>query len=511
MKKILVVDDIQVNIDAVQSILKYYLPEYEVISAQSGTEALKLADTKQPEVVLLDYLMPNMNGFEVSQQLKKMESTKNIPVLMISALGDNSNIRTQGLNSGADAFISKPFDVREFVALVNVMLRIRNAEDMLRERNKDLEGFIKKQSQYYQDSEERFFQISKHFLEFFWEVDSELVFTFISKSAESILGQSVSAIQGHAHLYDFVQHYDKVARKNEIRDHLEKQDVFVDTEFSFCRKDRKVVWLSMNGFPMFDDQGNFRGYRGVCYDTTQRKIAEDKLKKSVEEIKEYQKRLKKMNRELAMTEEKERKRIAEYLHDGIGQTLSLAFMNLSSVGNKNLEPAIKRMLENTARYINTAIKETRLLTYDLSPPVLYEFGFLPAVKWKLDQISGKFNIKTKFNDHKLNLSLETESSITLYRIMCELISNTIKHAHATELAFEANEYKNGCLIKVSDNGIGFDPNEVVESDESDHFGLFSINERLDALNGRISIDSKKNGGTSFEIYIPEQKKNKLCL
>lgn len=505
MKKILVVDDISVNIEATRNILKHYLPEYEVISALSGMEGLELAHRELPEVILLDYLMPNMNGFEVAQKLKEDDRTRKIPVLMVSALGDNSDVRTEGLNAGADAFISKPFDIREFVALVNVMLRIKNAEDLLRKRNEDLEVFIKKQTQHYLDSEERFFQISKHVREFFWEVDSEFVFTFVSKSVEPILGHNLAWLMGKTRLYDLAQNTNDASYKDEIIDYLKMQMPFEDKEFSFFNKNGSTVWLSMSGVPMFDDQQHFTGYRGVCYDITRRKEAETQLNRSMQEIRNYQRKLKKLNRELTMAEEKERKRIAEYLHDGIGQTLSLAFMNLSSVTNGSMGSTAKKTLKNTARFINSAIQEARLLTYDLSPPVLYEFGFLPAVKWKLEQTAEKFNIETHYTDNGISTHLDAESSISLYRIVCELITNTIKHANASMLSFEVNQHKNGYKIEVKDDGIGFDPENREGPGETDNFGLFSIHERLDALNGSINITSLRDKGTRAEIFIPELK------
>lgn len=506
MKKILVVDDVSVNIDASRNILKHYLPEYEVISATSGREGLELAKRELPEVILLDYLMPGMNGFEVAQKLKEDESTRKIPLLMVSALGDNSDVRTEGLNAGADAFISKPFDIHEFVALVNVMLRIKNAEDLLRKRNQDLEVFIRKQTRQHLDSEERFFQISKHVREFFWEVDKDYVFTFVSKSVETILGYKISGMLGKMRLYELTGDKEISSGKSEMALHLEQKKSFVDKEFSVLNKNGNMVWLSISGFPVFEKKKHFSGFRGVCYDITRRKKAEEELNRSVQEIKNYQQRLKKLNRELTMAEEKERKRIAEYLHDGIGQTLSLAFMNLSSVVNGNIDPEARKTLKNTTRFINSAIQETRLLTYDLSPPVLYELGFLPAVKWKLEQTAREFSIETHFNDNGVKFDLDFESAISLYRTVCELIANTLKHAKATSLGFSIKKHNNGYMIKVVDNGIGFDPDKLGEPAESDHFGFFSILERLDALNGSISIKSERGKGIRAEVFIPESKK-----
>lgn len=355
--KILVIDDISVNIDAIRSILNVYMPEYEIITALSGMAGIDLAQSELPEVVLLDYLMPKMNGFEVCEKLKQSERTKNIPILMVSALGDNSKVRTQGFDAGADAFISKPFDIREFVSLVKVMLRIKKAEDQLRQRNEELE--------------------------------------------------------------------------------------------------------------------------------------------------QYQQKLKKLNRELTQAEEKERKRIAEYLHDGIGQTLALAFMNLSSVPQNEASDKIKKTIKNTARLINNAISETRLLTYDLSPPILYELGLQSAIKWKLEQVQNKFNINTTYNDKGINLHFNAETSISLYRIVCELITNVIKHAKATLISVEINTTNEEIQISVVDDGIGYTGPLPEKYEENNAFGIFSIIERLDALNGSLKTNSVNGEGTTMTVHVPQ--------
>lgn len=503
MMKILVVDDISVNIEAVKSILSVYMPEYEIITAQSGKDGLELAHKELPEVILLDYLMPKMNGFEVCEKLKESEKTKKIPVLMVSALGDSPNVRTQGLIAGADAFISKPFDIREFVALIKVMLRIKNAEDQLRQRNEELEVFIKKQTRHYNDSEERFLQISKHAREFFWEVDENLSFTFVSKSMETMLGHSVSDLLENFHLYDLAKNTQEELIKNEIVVTVSNKEILTDKEVSFLNKDGSTVWLAINGFPIYDHSNRYEGYRGVCDDITRRKQAEAHLNQSMDEIKTYQQKLKKLNKELTQAEEKERKRIAEYLHDGIGQNLALAFMNLSAIAQSEVSDDIKTTLTNTTRLINNAISETRLLTYDLSPPILYELGFLSAVKWKLDQVKNEFNLSTTFEDNGITLNFNAETSISLYRIVCELLNNTIKHAKASLINIELKQANQYFQIIVSDNGAGFDIKKLEKNDDTNTFGLFSITERLDAFNGFMKVKTAIGQGTSTIISIPQ--------
>ncbi len=507
MKKILVIDDLNVNVEAVKGILNTYMPDYEVLSALSGKEGIETAINQQPDTILLDYLMPHMNGFEVCKALKEDERTRPIPVLMVSALGDSARVRTEGLNAGADAFISKPFDIRELVALVNVMLRIKSAEDQLRKRNTELELFIKKQTRHYQDSEERFLQISRHAQEFFWELEPNGIFSFISASAEGIIGYDVSEIIGQRRLWNFAHKHEGRSDEGTIRNKFDRHEVFDDEEFVFEHKDKRKVWLSVNGFPVYDEHKNFMGYRGVCDDKTRRKEAEDKLNKSMEEVRAYQRKLKNLNKELTLTEEKERKRIAEYIHDGIGQTLSLAYIKLSALLSHELPEDVRQSIGNVSGLINNAILESRSLTYDLSPPVLYEFGLLPAIKWKLDQVNKKFNIQTSFSSNNGDIYFESETTVNIYRIICELITNAIKHAGARHIGIGLYRENGNFRFEVNDNGKGFDVATLEGPEAADTYGLFSISERLDSMNGALEINSSPGEGTKVHVIVPAQISN----
>lgn len=356
MKKILIVDDQQIILELIKAILVKNIPGYQVLLAYSGQEAIKIANEQLPETILLDVIMPEMDGFEVCKTLKNNNLTKHIPILMVSALGQNIEDRIIGLNSGADAFLSKPFDNVELLLQVKVMLRIKNAEDLLRKRNETLEIFIKK--------------------------------------------------------------------------------------------------------------------------------------------------LKKLNSELIIVEEKERRRIAEYLHDGIGQILALTHMKLSSVMGNPSSPKLQKIISESSELINDAIIKSRLLTYDLSPPILYELGLIPAIKWKLGQIEDEFEIATTLKHSEDFLDIKNDIRILLYRIISELLANIIKHANANLIEIEIRKEKKNIFISVLDNGQGFDYQPDYKVTEQGGFGLFSINERLDSLRGHLVIESEIEKGTKAIVIIP---------
>jgi len=125
---ILVVDDEPANVDLVQSYLK--ANSYKVIKAYSGEEALKKAFADPPDLILLDVMMPGISGFEVCRRLKSDNRTQLIPVILLTALQDFQS-KIQGLEAGADEFLSKPFNLTELLTRVRNLLRIKRLTDQL--------------------------------------------------------------------------------------------------------------------------------------------------------------------------------------------------------------------------------------------------------------------------------------------------------------------------------------------------------------------------------------------
>jgi CheY-like chemotaxis protein len=129
---ILSIDDNKDNLLVLEALLCSVIPDCRVINSLAGKDGLEKAESEHPDTILLDIRMPEMNGFEVCGRLKSNNSTKHIPVIMLTATRSDAIERTKALDSGADAFLSKPVDTAELAAQVNAMLRIKKSEDLLR-------------------------------------------------------------------------------------------------------------------------------------------------------------------------------------------------------------------------------------------------------------------------------------------------------------------------------------------------------------------------------------------
>ena len=142
------------------------------------------------------------------------------------------------------------------------------------------------------------------------------------------------------------------------------------------------------------------------------------------------------------------------------------------------------------------------MTYDLSPPILYELGLIPAIKWKLEQIEKRYGIATTIKNADEPLDIDTDIRILLYRIISELITNVIKHANADLIRIEINKDQKYLYISVIDNGNGFNFKTKTKTNEDGGFGLFSIRERLDSIQGYLLFVSNHQTGTNAIVQIP---------
>ncbi len=500
MKKILAIDDIELNLKLLQHIVKKNYPDFQFLKANNGSTGIEIAKKEIPEIILLDILMPGINGYEVCKILKNDPKTSHIPVLMISALGSNPEERTKGLNVGADAFVSKPFSVSELKAQINVALRIKGVEDLLRRRNESLESSIQTETSRYLQEEERTIQISEHARQFYWETDNKDKIVYVSPVIKSILNINPLDIVGKI---SFAQLFQTKKYNHHIK--LTQDSAIKEAEIEL-KVGKLKLWLIFSSFPFFEKNGNYAGTRGICFDITKRKKADLALLKNLKRIQQYQKMLKNLNIEITLIEERERRRIAEYMHDSLGQTLSLAFLKLSSIDNYEFQPEVRKQIDEINILLTKAINESRILTYDLSPPILYELGLTPTFKWRLEQIERIHGIGTQLVGEEIKIMVKKEITIFIYRIVNELLQNVLKHAQATQIVVEIAEKKDKYLISVNDNGVGFKKEKLKKEHKFEGFGLISIKERLESFNGRMKIESEPGRGTTTTIEIPTVKK-----
>lgn len=221
------------------------------------------------------------------------------------------------------------------------------------------------------------------------------------------------------------------------------------------------------------------------------------------QLRDYQGQLKSLASELTIAEERERRKIATELHDRISQALVISKMKLEQLRETEASDHIAGELDDICNMLGQSIDSSRLLTFDLGSPILYELGLEAAIaEWLTEQVE-KHNITTEFEDDEDLKPLDDDVRGILFRMVRELLFNVVKHARASKV--KVSIFREDTMIKVcvADNGTGFEPNKVVRiGSRTGGFGLFSIRERLEQLGGKLEIKSAPGRGCTAIITVP---------
>ena len=196
--------------------------------------------------------------------------------------------------------------------------------------------------------------------------------------------------------------------------------------------------------------------------------------------------------------EKERTRIAHDLHDEMGPLLSAVKMKINSFELSDEDDKIQ--IEKTNHHIDDILKRIREISFDLMPTSLLRKGVAITIKEFVDFLNNN-NGATKFYFICTeNMEVTEQQAINIYRIIQEIVHNTIKHAKATELRINLKKDNKNIILQLTDDGTGF--NYEKESKENIGFGLKSLLRRIQIIDGKMFLDSKPGKGTSYTFEIP---------
>jgi len=244
--------------------------------------------------------------------------------------------------------------------------------------------------------------------------------------------------------------------------------------------------------------------RGDCIalvlDLTERVRAEHQLLESRQEL-----RL--LYSELALAEERERRRIAREVHDEIGQILAMVNVRLGELRDEP-QAADARALEEVRRQVESAIQASRSLTFELSSVLLYELGLEAALGSLAERYEKRHGLRVDFAaDAQPRSSIQSavaeDTAVILYRAVRELLRNVVKHAGAKSARVSLERVGDRVRITVEDDGAGFDAARAGEScGENGGFGLFSLRQQLASLGGLLEVCSAPGEGSRVVVTAP---------
>ena len=236
---------------------------------------------------------------------------------------------------------------------------------------------------------------------------------------------------------------------------------------------------------------------------------ESKVAQRTAELKERARQLQQLTLELSQTEDRERKRLAEILHDDLQQLLAAAKFHVGLLSRyAKGDGELLEMVAQIKSMLVEAIEKSRSLSHELSPPGLSQNDLHEAFEWLVQQMRMKHGL-TVHLDIRERIELQSEPlKNLLYKAAQEMLFNVIKHAEVREARLRLRRRGGSICLSVSDKGRGFDPQEP---GHTGGFGLLSIRERVKLLGGRMKVRSAKGRGSTFLITVPDSQSRSRLL
>ena len=260
--KILVVDDQEANVRLLEQMLSDGGYTH-ISSTMNPHDVADLYRQNRYDLILLDLQMPGMDGFQVLEGLKKIETHGYLPVLVITAQPGH---KLRALQAGAKDFVSKPFDLIEVQTRIHNMLEVRLLYKQLENYNKVLEQTVAERTAELRESEARFRRLTELASDWYWEQDEKGNFTKVYGPVLDMLGITVDNLLGESKETAGARWND--AEYAVFKANIEARRPFIDFVYSRTRSDGAQQYLMVSGEPMFDSSGRFTGYRGIGKDVT---------------------------------------------------------------------------------------------------------------------------------------------------------------------------------------------------------------------------------------------------
>lgn len=331
-----------------------------------------------------------------------------------------------------------------------------------------------------------------------WSADADGKLTYINEWWQKVTGQSAGeALRGD---WIYCIHPDDRQGVAALWQSAVASGSVYDVQHRLLGAGGGVAWVHAQGVPEFTSNGRLTGYFGLIFDISESKNERDALESKV---RQRTGQLLAMAIELSTTEERERQALSHELHDGLAQNLAVAKLKLSSLSLPATSAhADARLIREVEALIDGANEAVRSLSLQLSPPLLNQFGLIPAVEWLASEIRRIYNLTVAVHSDDIVIDLDHTVLNQVFRATRELLINVAKHA-AVAVADVSIICDAGCLtICVEDSGVGFDQNLGIIPSAKGGYGLFSVRQRIGFIGGDVQIDSSPGHGTVVVVTIP---------
>ena len=290
-------------------------------------------------------------------------------------------------------------------------------------------------------------------------------------------------------------------RRDEFIRLMQEQEKLTGFEALVYRKDGSFIWISENVRTRRDQAGVLIGYEGTVEHITERKLAEERLRATLEEVRT-------LSGKLATVEEEERTRIARELHDelGVGLTcLKIDLSRLATIVGDGVTAAARAALDDKVRsmveQVDSTIAAVQRLVTQLRPALLDNLGLVAAIEWQSHDFQKRTGIPCTCVTSADDIAMEPDRATALFRICQEALTNTARHAQATAVTITLESHHDTLQLVVADNGVGI-PDRKVSDRRS--LGLLGMKERAALFGGEVTIQGHPEKGTTVIACLPRR-------
>jgi PAS domain S-box-containing protein len=369
------------------------------------------------------------------------------------------------------------------------------------------------------ESEQRFRSLIELSSDWYWEQDEHYRFTFVSREAMKMTGQSESGFLGKTRWEAFPNAFSE-AEWSSHRATLEARRPFVDWVGHVMDEETGTVWgyFSLNGRPVFDEHGDFKGYRGTGHDVTEREIAQRSLAARTRELAIINHRLElevarrvELEQNFLMAIEMELAQVGLELHDDLGQELTGIALLTKTLERKlkDREFAEANEAARISDLVNRTIKHTRMISHGLSPYIWGSAGLVSALTQLANDIESLGVVRCTATLETVDIPDEMVAR-NLYRIAQEAINNALKHSKATHITATLKQTKSGLRLAVTDDGVGGQHLGKLPVNHDAEGKLHSIRHRASAIGAELTVRRGARGGTVVSVtwnnaFRPDEK------
>ncbi len=354
--------------------------------------------------------------------------------------------------------------------------------------NRDIDSF-KKAELVLKESEQKYRGLFENMQLGVMEVDMEEKITWVNRSFELMTGYTLKYLKGKTAVDVFLSHLPAKKFMHKVRnDRSNKLETIY--EIRMKKKKGELIDVVISGSPIIDINGNVKGTVGIHWDVTEIR----RLEKMIEEEKSI--REKEIMQATINGEEHQRSILGNELHDGVGHILTYTSLYLQMASDAPIHSP--DLFKKAHEKVEEALNEVRRISRSLVPPALTDLGLKEALVELFNQQSHVNNIQFTINTNHTNFEdIDINAQRNIYRIVQELMNNTIKHAAAKNVNLHIVEEKTKFIMKYSNDGKAFNTSKVKKG-----IGLQSITNRTYFYGGETRIESKVKTGTTFIIELP---------